>query len=36
VGAIRGVLEARVFVHTRVPTLSVRERVELDTALARG
>jgi malate/lactate dehydrogenase len=36
VGAIPAVLSIPGIVHTRVPSLSVRERVELETALTRG
>jgi malate dehydrogenase len=36
VGAVPAVLSAPGIVHTRVPSLSVRERVELETALLRG
>jgi len=36
VGAIPAMLSSSGIVHTRVPSLSVRERVELETALARG
>lgn len=36
VGAIPAILAAPGIVHTRTPSLSVRERVELETALTRG
>lgn len=36
VGAIPAVLSTPGIVHTRTPSLSVRERVELETALTRG
>jgi malate dehydrogenase len=36
VGAIPAMLSSPGIVHTRIPSLSVRERVELETALARG
>jgi len=36
VGAIPAVLSTPGIVHTRIPSLSVRERVQLETALTRG
>jgi malate dehydrogenase len=36
VGAVPAILSSPGIVHTRIPSLSVRERVELETALTRG
>ena len=36
VGTVPAILSSTGIVHTRVPSLSVRERVELETALTRG
>ena len=36
VGAVPAILAPTGIVHTRVPSLSGRERVELETALTRG
>jgi len=36
VGAVPAILSSPGIVHTRIPSLSVRERVELETALSRG